>query len=273
MIPSKVRKPVVAGRFYPLSAKDLNKQIKDFSLNPKSKIDAISCMLPHAGYVYSGRVAVETVSSIQIKERVILLGPNHTGNGESCSIMTEGSWQTPLGIVNIDSIFAKKLLSSSRYLKEDSIAHRDEHSIEVELPILQYFKEDFKIVPIAFMTDNINILKEIGKEIAGAISQSGQKSNTIIIASSDMTHYESQSQAEEKDRAAINAMLKLDENKLLEEINRLDITMCGWAPAIVMLSAAKSLGAKSGKLVKYQTSADITKDTASVVGYAGMIFN
>ena len=268
---SKIRQPVVAGQFYPASAKDIKKQINGFINTQEPKVDAIACMLPHAGYVYSGMVAAKTLSKINIKDKVILFGPNHTGVGASFSIMTEGAWLTPLGEVNIDSRLAKKILDSSEYLEEDSSAHAGEHSLEVELPILQYFKQDFEIVPIAFMSDDLTALKKIGEEIAVAIKEMGLKDKILLVASSDMTHYEAQEEAVAKDKKAISAVLELSPDKLISEVRRFNISMCGVSPVAAMLSTAKSLGAKTAQLINYQTSGDITGDKSSVVGYAGII--
>ncbi|OGX41295.1 MAG: AmmeMemoRadiSam system protein B [Omnitrophica WOR_2 bacterium RIFCSPLOWO2_01_FULL_41_12] len=268
---SKLRKPAVAGQFYPLSNESLKEQIEILVDKELKKIDIIACMLPHAGYLYSGKVAAQTASQIKIRDTVILLGPNHTGYGVPFSIMTEGVWQTPMGEVAIDSALAKQILSHSSYLKEDSLAHLHEHSLEVELPFLQYFKTDFKIVPIILSTDQASILKEIGKEIAQTINASGIKDSIMLVASSDLTHYESQAQAQKKDKQAIQAILDLNEDTLMEKIQQLNISMCGYAPVITVIVAAKLLGAHSSRLIKYQTSGDITQDFESVVGYAGII--
>lgn len=269
----KIRKPAVAGQFYPSSPEDLKRQISSFidKTDAINKTEAIACMLPHAGYMYSGAVAAKTVAGINLKDKIILLGPNHTGYGAQFSIMSEGSWQTPLGEIEVDNKLASRLLQQSKYLEDDILAHTYEHSLEVELPFLQYFKADFKIVPIVFLSDEIGALKEIGREIASCIKESGLQKQTLIIASSDMTHYEPQEQAQKKDREAITAILELDEDKLMSIIQRLNISMCGYAPAIVMLCAAKLLGAKEAKLIKYQTSGDTTGDYDAVVGYAGMV--
>ena len=266
-----IRKPAVAGQFYPSSPQSLKNQIEAMADKKAVKQDVIACMLPHAGYMYSGAVAAATVSQINIKDKVILLGPNHTGFGAQFSIMTQGIWQTPLGEVKIDSPLAKKILDNSKYLEEDNLAHMYEHSLEVELPFLQYFKRDFQIVPIAFLSDELEALKSVGEEIGGVLKEPGLKGSVMIVASSDMTHYEPQKDAERKDKEAINALLELDEDKLMERIRRLNISMCGYAPAIVMVKAAKTLGAKNAKLIKYQTSGDVTGDLDSVVGYAGLI--
>jgi len=274
---SKIRKPSVAGQFYPASAPSLTKQIQNLleqDLSTKEKtaeIDAYACMLPHAGYMYSGSVAAKTLSRIKIKDKIILLGPNHTGFGAQFSIVKEGAWQTPLGEVPIESNLAGELLKECRYLEEDNLAHAHEHSLEVELPFLQYFSKKFAIVPIAFFPAEAEVLQEIGKDIAGAIKKLNLQSSTLIIASSDMTHYESKDQAEKKDSEAIQAILDLDEKRLLRRVRELNISMCGYVPVTVMLVAAKELGANKAKLVKYQTSGEVTQDNTSVVGYAGII--
>lgn len=268
---SKIRKAVVAGQFYPSSKQGLLNQIETLIDKKADKLDIIACMLPHAGYIYSGAVAGETLSHINIKDRIILLGPNHTGYGARFSIMTAGTWQTPLGEVNIDSQLAQKILGHSKYLEDDALAHMYEHSLEVELPFLQYFKNDFEIVPIVVLSDCIDMLKEIGKEIAASIKECDPEYQTMLIASSDMTHYEPKAQAQQKDKEAIQAILELNEDKLMERRERLNISMCGYAPVIVMLSAAKLLGAKKSKLIKYQTSGDVTGENDSVVGYAGIV--
>ena len=268
---SKVRRPAVAGQFYSGSAQALKNQIEALIDKKAARLDVISCMLPHAGYMYSGGVAAKTVSCINIKDKVILLGPNHTGYGAAFSIMTEGVWQTPLGEVKIESKLAKQILTHSQYLEDNSLAHLYEHSLEVELPFLQYFKPDFQIVPITILCNELSVLKRLGKEIAGVIDELDIKDSTLIVASSDMTHYEPEGQAQKKDKEAIQAILELNEDKLMERIRQLDISMCGYAPTIVMLACAKELGAKSARLIKYQTSGDVTGDTSSVVGYAGIV--
>lgn len=268
---SKVRPAAAAGRFYNASRQGLKEQIAGLITKNAAKEDVIACVLPHAGYQYSGPVAAETVCRINLKDKIILLGPNHTGTGSEFSISTQGCWETPLGQIKIDSTLAKAILKESKFLKEDALAHLNEHSLEVELPFLQYFRDNFEIVPIVFMSDNIKALKEIGGNIAEAVKKMGIEDSTLIVASSDMTHYEPQAQAEEKDKEAIRAILELNEDLLTEKVKQLDISMCGYAPVVVMLAAAKGLGAGAAKLIKYQTSGDITGDKKSVVGYAGIV--
>jgi AmmeMemoRadiSam system protein B len=177
----------------------------------------------------------------------------------------------PLGDVQIDSELAKALLERCPDLEEDTVSHLYEHSLEVELPILQYFKDDFKLVPITVMADDLDVYKRMGKDIAETIKTKKLEDKILLIASSDMTHYESQSSAEKKDYQAIEAILELNEDKLLDRVERYNISMCGYAPVAIVISCAKNLGAQKAELVKYQTSGDITGDYSSVVGYAGII--
>jgi AmmeMemoRadiSam system protein B len=267
----KIRKPVVAGQFYPAQVNRLKSQIEEFVVKDAIKKDVIACILPHAGYIYSGKVAVETVSHIKIKEKIIILGPNHTGLGKSFGVMKEGIWQMPFGDIQIDSELAQALLKRCAELEEDTISHLYEHSLEVELPILQYFKNDFKFVPITVMSEDINSYKRISQNIAETIKSMELENKVFLIASSDMTHYEPQSSAEKKDYQAIEAILELNEDKLLERIDRYNISMCGYAPVAIVISCAKNLGAKKAELIKYQTSGDVSQDYSSVVGYAGII--
>jgi AmmeMemoRadiSam system protein B len=264
-----IRKPVVAGQFYPGTASKLKAMIEVMISQDVAKEEVIGLVSPHAGYIYSGLVAGAVISRIKFKDTFIIMGPNHTGAGRPLSIMTEGVWQTPLGEVEIDSELAKKILADSKYLEEDERAHSYEHSIEVQLPFLQYFKPDFKLVPMVFGHPDGAIYKEVGKEIAGAVKALGRE--VVIIASSDMTHYEPQESAQKKDTQAIGAILKLDEDELLKRVAEFNITMCGYAPAVSLIVAAKELGATSAELVKYQTSGDVTGDFSAVVGYAGII--
>lgn len=267
---NKIRMPAVAGQFYPESAAELKKLIEKFTPKKAVKADALACIMPHAGYIYSGRVAVETAAGVNIKDKIILLGPNHTGYGKAFSIFSGGQWVTPLGKINIDRQLAQEIMRQCDFLSDEPLAHQYEHSLEVELPILQYFKPGFEIVPIAIMSDDLQMLKSLGVGIAEAIKKSPAAKSIMLVASSDMTHYEPQAVAEKKDHAAIEAISELDEDKLMQKIRELDISMCGYAPAIAVISAAKLLGAKNAKLIKYQTSGDTTGDKTSVVGYAGI---
>jgi len=233
------------------------------------KQDVIGLVSPHAGYVYSGPVAGAVISRVRFKDTFVIIGPNHTGSGKPLSIMTEGKWQTPLGDVDIDSELARHLLSISQHLQEDDAAHQFEHSIEVQLPFLQYFKPDIKIVPITLSFASLDAYREIGKEIARAIRETQKEA--VIMASSDMTHYEAQETAARKDRQAIDAILRLDEDELFRRVEQYNISMCGCAPVASLIAAARELGATSAELVKYQTSGDTSGDYSAVVGYAGII--
>ncbi len=264
-----IRNPVVAGQFYPASPDQLSSMLRGLVDEKAVKEEVIGLLSPHAGYVYSGPVTGAVISRIKFKDTFIILGPNHTGMGKPFSIMTAGSWKTPLGEVEIDSELGKQILASSNYLQEDYAAHQYEHSIEVQLPFLQYFKRDIKIVPIILGYSTGTVYKEIGQELIRAARELNRE--VIIIASSDMTHYESQESAKRQDTQAIEAILDLNEDELLKRVEELNISMCGYAPAVSLISAAKELGANEAELVRYQTSGDTTGDYAAVVGYAGII--
>jgi len=267
-----VRNPVVAGQFYPESKESLAKEVKKLIFaSIEKKEDAIGVISPHAGYVYSGPVAGATLSSIRSRPVYVIMGPNHTGLGSSFSLSTSDSWITPLGIVKINKTLADKILKNCPEIARDEFAHVGEHSIEVQLPILQVLQDEFTIVPIVISSGSIEQYGKIGQAIAKAIKELKLEKDVVIIASSDMTHYESQDSAKAKDFEAIDAILKLDEEALVERVGKLDISMCGCAPAAIMMVAAKALGAKKARLVKYQTSGDVSGDYSSVVGYAGII--
>ncbi len=263
------RQPVVAGQFYPSSTSQLRTMIEKMVDETAEKEDVIGLVSPHAGYVYSGPVAGAVISRVRFKDTFIILGPNHTGRGKPLSIMAQGKWQTPLGDVEIDSELAQHLLSITRHLQEDEAAHQYEHSIEVQLPFLQYFKPDIKIVPVTMSFASLDAYREIGREIAHAITDT--KREAVIMASSDMTHYEPQDTAARKDRQAIDAILRLDEDELLQQVEKHNISMCGVAPVASLIAAARELGATAAELVKYQTSGDTSGDYSAVVGYAGII--
>jgi len=264
-----IRNPVVSGQFYPASPSQLKAMIEGMVNEKALKEDIIGLVSPHAGFVYSGSVAGAVISRIKFKDTFIIMGPSHTGLGKSFSIMTEGAWRTPLGEVEIDSELGGKLLATSSHLEEDHVAHQYEHSIEVQLPFLQYLKPDIKLVPIVLGYASGATYKEIGEEIARAVKELNKE--VVIIASSDMTHYEPWESAQRKDNEAIEAILDLDEDELLKRVDELNISMCGYAPTVSLIAAAKELGATEAELVRYQTSGDTTGDYTAVVGYAGII--
>ncbi len=264
-----IRRPVVAGQFYPQTEASLRKMLSGLIEASSEKQDAIGVIMPHAGYVYSGYVAGLTISKVMLKKTVIILGTNHTSAGERFSIMTQGKWATPLGEVKIDVEIAESILRESTLLKKDTLAHMYEHSIEVELPFIQYLESDIKIVPIVISQGNLAEYQKLGEEIAAGFQKVGRSG--LFMASTDMTHYESEEIAKQKDRLAIDAILAMDEERLFNTVRQKDISMCGIAPTCILISLCKKLGATKSGLVKYQTSGDTSGDYSSVVGYAGMI--
>ena len=266
-----IREPVVSGQFYPGRSNVLEKTIEDFDPKESSKISAKGIILPHAGYPYSGRVATVTVSKVLPRKRLVILGPNHTGLGENFALWSQGSWEIPFGKLNIDEELAQLILTKGNYIKEDKEAHLQEHSIEVELPILYHFFGEFKFVPIACKMASLEKYRAVANQIVSALKE--VKDDIFFVASTDLTHYESDQAARKKDRFAIEAMVNLDEQELINKINSMHITMCGVAPVAILISCLKQLGAKKSQVALYQTSGDSSGDYSAVVGYVGMIIN
>jgi len=237
----------------------------------KSLQSVVALISPHAGYMYSGPVAAHGYHHLAADgkpDAVVLFGPNHTGSGSALAVMREGVWRTPLGDVEIETSIADSILKECRIIDADDSAHAFEHSIEVQLPFLQHlYGSTFKIVPICFLMQDLQSSREVGLAVAKAVSGK----NCLVIASTDMTHYEPQKSAERKDRAAIDAVLKLDEGRLYSTVEDLNISMCGYGPAIAAITAAKALGAKKAQLLCYKTSGDVTGDYSAVVGYSSIV--
>jgi MEMO1 family protein len=268
-----LRHPAVAGRFYPRDPKDLRSEVQSYlsqseftSIMP---VRAIGCIAPHAGYMFSGHVAGAVFAHIEIPRRCIVMCPNHTGMGRALAIMSEGAWETPLGEVPIDGELAVALKQRFPALQEDSTAHRAEHAAEVELPFLQLRQRELTFVPIALGTGQLEPLEQLGIALAEVVAE--QKETVLIVASSDMNHYESDAVTRVKDHRAIERILTLDPRGLYDVVTQQDISMCGFGPAVAMLTAARQLGAKSAELVKYATSGDVSGDRDMVVGYAGVV--
>ncbi|MFI5174341.1 MAG: AmmeMemoRadiSam system protein B [Terriglobia bacterium] len=264
-----IRRPAVAGRFYPSNKEKLIRDLDQFLSGGGAQRKAIGCVVPHAGYMYSGHVAGAVYARLELPDRFIILCPNHTGMGAPLSIMSEGEWQTPLGNARIDSALARRIARACSLVTEDETAHVAEHSLEVQLPFLQQIKKEFSFVPIAVGTGSFAPLERLGQAIAQSIQESQEP--VQIVASSDMNHYESDAVTRQKDRRAIDRVLALDPRGLYDVIKKEHVTMCGYGPTIAMLTAARQLGASEAELVKYATSGDVTGDRAEVVGYAGMI--
>jgi AmmeMemoRadiSam system protein B len=268
-----VRLPAVAGRFYPAKPEALARQLDQYlaadASAPEKLEAAMGCMVPHAGYMYSGHVAGAVFQRLPARATYIILCPNHTGRGAPLAIMSKGEWQTPLGAARIDTELAASLRKSCHLLMEDAKAHEDEHAIEVELPFLQRSVGAFTFVPIAIGVSRYAALEALGHGMAHALKTSAGP--VLIIASSDMNHYEADDVTRVKDRKAIDRILALDPAGLYEVVRNEDISMCGYGPAVAMLTAAKDLGATRAELVRYATSADTSGDRSAVVGYAGMV--
>jgi hypothetical protein len=273
----------VAGKFYEHDAEALRAQIKNcflHKLGPQKlpevnlhvhprKIVGLIC--PHAGYVYSGPVAASAFYELAQDgkpDTVVLMGPNHTGYGSALSMMREGTWKTPLGDIEVDTKLADQIRGETNMIDIDELAHRYEHSIEVQLPFLQYlYGDEFKIVPICFLMQDYESAVEVGRAFEEALDAT----NTVVIASSDMTHYEPAKRAAEKDNAALKAITELNAKRFYETIEAQNITACGYAPITALVTYASRVCAKA-QLLNYHNSGDVTGDHSSVVGYAAVSF-
>ncbi len=267
------RSPAASGRFYPDSEFALRKKIES-CMRAKPGSRAIAVVAPHAGYDFSGRTAGAVFSEVKVPGTAIILGPNHWGAGEDFAIMSEGTWEMPFGDVRIDSEVAASLMRACDLLQEDDSAHESEHSLEVEVPFLQYVNLDVQIVPIAIASMNEASLESLGTSIAETIKSSAKE--ILIVASTDMSHTErsnpaKQEEVRQKDMMAVGAVLELDAKKLLRVVKEERITMCGPAPVVAAITASKLLGATKARLVSYTTSYDTTGDYGYVVSYAGIV--
>jgi MEMO1 family protein len=266
---TKLRPAAVAGKFYPGDPNELLSAVDKLVIKSEEKRMAIACIVPHAGYMYSGAVAGQIYGALEIPRKLVLIGPRHFPHGEALAILSEGVWSTPLGDAKIDEALAAELKRAFPSLREDETAHSTEHSLEVQLPFLQRLVADFEFVPVVLGTDRLGSLESLGRAIAQVIA--AQSEPVLIITSSDMNHYESDEFTRVKDRMAIDKILALDARGLHEVVRANSISMCGYAAAVAMITAARELGATRAELISYATSADVSGDRDWVVGYAGVI--
>lgn len=277
----KIRYPAVAGLFYEGDGESLKRRIEWCfkhklgpgsipSVNEQGKRDIIGLVCPHAGYMYSGPIAAHSYAELAkdgVPDVVVILGPNHTGLGSGVSIVESGYWRTPLGNVEVNSEVARKIVKNCDVIAVDELAHAQEHSIEVQLPLLQYiYGNCFSFVPICMMLQMKDVCIEVGNAIAKAL----EDENAVIIASTDFTHYEPQEKAYEKDIKVLKAIEAMDPELMLKLVDSLPVSMCGPGPVASMLYAVKKMRAKKATILKYATSGDITGDKSSVVGYGSV---
>lgn len=263
------RQPIVAGQFYPASPEQLRNELGQLIPCGKEKKRALGVIAPHAGYVYSGAIAGQAFGAIQVPATVLVIGPNHHGNGDPAALAPPGRWLTPLGPVGINGRLNDLIITHAPLVHLDALAHRFEHSLEVQLPFLQVLRSDISCSALCLGHGNFGLLEQIGRGIATAIRAYGD--DVLIVASSDMTHYESAASAHRKDNLALERVLALDPRGLLQVCRSEGISMCGAVAAAVMLVAAKELGAAEAQLLAYATSGDVTGDNSQVVGYAAVL--
>lgn len=267
----QTRKAAVAGQFYPSNPDELRAAITSFTptpASPESRLPAKAVIVPHAGYIYSGRVAGRVFSSAILPRRFLLLGPNHSGRGAALALAPAGLWSTPLGDAVVDQALNMGLTKTCPRLQEDESAHRNEHCLEVQIPFLQVLRQQFTFSAICIRTIEYQDLEKLGQAIGRVIAVSAEP--ILIVVSSDMTHYENADAAAEKDRLALSRILALDAKGLYRTVLEHDITMCGFAPAVAALIACRELGADSGRLIQYANSGEVSGDCERVVAYAGV---
>ncbi len=264
-----IRHPVVAGSFYPAHPDILRRDIARYAtLSAPSRPGqpAKACLVPHAGYMYSGGVAGAVYASLDLPKRIVILAPDHFGRGAELALHPATAWETPLGRVGVDAPLAAAIRAACPAIEADPRGHQ-EHSLEVQLPFLQCLIPEFTFVPIAIGAGDYGLLIALGEALASVAPP-------LIVASSDLNHYESDRVTRQKDRVAIDAMLALDTRGLFDALGKERISMCGYGPAIAAMTAARLLGSSRGELVKYATSGDAPgADRDRVVGYAGIIFS
>ena len=263
------RKPAVGGKFYPQDPDALLRNVKSHTPKVGRKVRAIGIVVPHAGFFYSGDVAGSVYAKIEILDTVVLLGPNHTGRGPLVSLMLKGIWDMPAGEIGIDALLARSIFEASPLVEADVVAHQNEHSLETQIPFIQYFRKDFKIVPICLKKISLDNCRILSEAIMAGLKK--LKRTALIVASSDMTHYESHESASKKDNLAIAQILKRNPEGLFHTVQENQISMCGVVPATVMLMTGNQLGAEKAKLIQYMTSGQVSGRMDHVVGYAGMI--
>ena len=264
------RTPAVANMFYPGKEMDLKEVVNGYLKPVKNPQMVTAAISPHAGYMYSGAVAGAVFSQIVVPDSVVLLGPNHRGLGARVAMGASESWQTPLGVVPTDEDLAQHILVKGKgIIREDMQAHTMEHSIEVQIPFLQTLQPALTIVPISVSHVTLEDCKKVGEAIAAGVNASGK--TTLLVASTDMTHYEPQKSAQSKDKLAIEQIIDLSPARLYDVVAKEKISMCGVFATTVALYGALALGASRADLVQYATSGDVSGDLEQVVGYAGLI--
>jgi MEMO1 family protein len=267
-----LRLPAVSGRFYPSDSVELAAVVRahTFTAPGTQLLRVQACLVPHAGYLYSGHVAGAVLSRIVLPPKILILGVRHFPHGQQMAILSRGAWRTPLGDALIDEGLAQALTAACPLLREDSVAHSTEHSLEVQLPFLQTLAPGFVFVPLALGTVRFEELVTVGEAIGRVLAASREK--MLLLASSDLNHYEDDATTRVKDRKAIDKLLAMDARGLYDICRNEQISMCGLGPAVAMLTALRGLGATQAELVRYATSAEVSGDKSAVVGYAGMIF-
>jgi hypothetical protein len=267
-----LRKPTVAGQFYSASPAQLTAEVAAHLQSDVPRVQAVAAISPHAGLMYSGHVAGAVYSRLVLPDTVVLVGPNHTGEGPPVSVYPDGAWEIPGGTLSVDRVLAGELLARCAAAEPDVSAHQWEHCLEVQLPFLRYLKPETNILPIVIGTSDRIVCRELGRHLAELVRSSTSR-RLLLLASTDMNHYESDAVTRVKDRHALTAIERIDPDGLATAVTAHHISMCGFAPTLAVLHAVRLLGASEASLIRYATSGDVSGDRTRVVGYAGFIIS
>jgi len=264
-----IRKAQFAGNWYPGNPGALRADLSTYLGQGADGKKSVAVVAPHAGYMYSGPVAGAVYARVEVPEIVVVLAVNHRGVGAPAAVMAAGSWETPLGRVPVEEDFVLRLMRNTALLQDDARAHEKEHSLEMHLPFLQQRNPGFRLVPICLQQLSYPACLELGGGLAKTIKESPR--GVLLVASTDMTHFETRESARKKDMTAIQRVLEVDPEGLYQTVQKSRISMCGYIPTTAVLCACRELGVRKGELVRYTTSGEVSGDFSSVVGYAGIL--
>jgi AmmeMemoRadiSam system protein B len=266
-----VRPPAVAGTFYPGTAEEINRMLDEFLAEEKPRSNFTAAMVPHAGWLYSGKIAADVLSKIEFPKTVILIGPKHTPHGVDWAVAPHAKWSLPGGDLESDPDLAQKLAERIPGLQLDAAAHHREHGIEVELPIIRRLAPEAKVVGITIGSGNLDRLSTFAEHLAEVIGE--MEEPPLLLISSDMNHFATDAETRRLDEMALSELEKLDPEALFKTCTQNHISMCGLRPAVIILKTLKALGKlHESQRAGYATTADVTREKSRVVGYAGMLF-
>ena len=269
----EVRRPAVAGSFYPADPQTLSRQVKDFlSRAPREELagEIVALVSPHAGYIYSGQVAAygfKLVEGMKF-DAVVVVAPSHRAFFQGASVYDRGGYETPLGILPVEKDLCRKFMEESDLIRLTSQGHEREHSLEVQLPFLQETIGPFYLVPVVMGDQSFRTCEVVGQAMARAVK--GKK--VLLVASTDLSHFHPYEKAVSLDQLVLENLRSFDPQKLSQDLETGKGEACGGGPLIAVMVAARQLGANRARVLKYLNSGDVTGDRSGVVGYGSAVF-